>query len=418
MPALLWPKPFRYFSNVRFFLLSLCVILSLFVVVVAYFLYARTGNLLLQRVREQALAYADLIDHTKMWNYDYGGVYVEKKRGVESNGYLLKIGVNPDLKTTDGRTLTLRNHAIMIKEISVRSEQQDGPSFRIVSSHPLDPANTPDPVEMAALGMFSQGAHEMSRLVLDNPTGPIYRFLLPLHADKSCLECHATRIGDVLGALSITLTISELARETHFSQLLIIVAAVVIIGLVVGITYFLTWRLVIKLDEAQWRLKRLASTDELTGLNNRRHILARLEEEFERSIRLDQPLCVIMLDLDFFKKINDTWGHPFGDHVLKWVANRMNEVVRAYDIIGRIGGEEFVIISPGTTLDEALVLAERLRETIEQETIEHGEISITLTVSAGIVLMDKGDITSDDLIRRADAALYRAKQAGRNRVAI
>jgi diguanylate cyclase (GGDEF)-like protein len=416
MPSLLWPKPFRYFSSVRFFLLSLCVILSFFVIVVAYFLYARTGNLLLQRVREQSLAYADLIDHTKMWNYDYGGVYVEKKKGVESNSYLLRLGVRPDLKTIDGKTLTLRNHAIMIKEISVRSEQQEGPSFRIVSAHPLDPANTPDSLEMTALRKFGQGERELSRLILENPAGPIYRFLLPLRADKSCLECHATRIGDVLGALSITLTISELVRQTHLSQLLIIMTAIVIIGLVVGISYFLTWRLVINLDEAQRRLKQLASTDELTGLRNRRHIIARLDEEFERAVRLDQPLCVLMLDLDFFKKINDTWGHPFGDHVLKWVANRMNEVVRAYDIVGRIGGEEFLIISPGTTLDEAIVLAERLRETIEQETIRHGEVAITLTISAGIALMDKGDINGDDLIRRADAALYRAKQAGRNRV--
>lgn len=416
MPSLLWPKPFRYFSNVRFFLISLCVILSLFVVVVAYYIYARTGNLLLQRVREQSLAYADLIDHTKMWNYDYGGVYVEKKAGVQSNSYLSRLGVRPDLKTTDGKTLTLRNHAIMVKEISVRSEKQDGPSFRIVSAHPLDPANMPDPIETTALGKFGRGEREMSKLVLDNPSGPIYRFLLPLHADRSCLECHATRVGDVLGALSVTLTISELVRQTRLSQLLIVLTALVIIGLVVGITYFLTWRLVINLDEAQRRLKRLASTDELTGLRNRRHIIGRLDEEFERAGRLNQPLCVIMIDLDFFKKVNDTWGHPFGDHVLKWVANRMNEVVRAYDIVGRIGGEEFLIISPGTTLDEAVVLAERLRETVEQETIRHGEVAITLTISAGVVLMGKGDVSSDDLIRRADAALYRAKQAGRNQV--
>lgn len=416
--AVLWPKPFRYFSDVRLFLLILCIILSLFVVIVSFFLYERTGNLLLQRVREQALAYADLIDHTKMWNYDYGGVYVEKRKGVESNDYLLRIGVKPDLKTTDRRTLTLRNHAIMIKEISVRSEQQDGPSFRIVSAHPLDPANTPDAIEMTALRKFGQGNREMSQLVLQNPSGPIYRYLLPLHADKSCLECHATRIGDVLGALSITLTISELVRQTHLSQLLIVLAAILIIGLVVGITYFLTWRLVINLDEAQQRLKRLASTDELTGLRNRRHIMGRLEEEFERSNRLGEPLCIIMLDLDLFKKINDTWGHPFGDHVLKWVANRMNEVVRAYDVVGRIGGEEFLIISPSTTLGEAVVLAERLRETIEQETINHGGTVIPLTISAGIALMGKADINSDDLIRRADAALYRAKQAGRNRVVL
>ncbi len=416
MTPQIWPKPFNYYGNVKLFLISLCVILSLLVMVVAWLLHDRNEKLLLQRVKEQAMAYADLIEHVKMWNYDYGGVYVEKNKGVKSNSYLRKTGINPDIHTTDGRTLTLRNHAIMAKEISVRSQDQDGAAFRIVSAHPLDPSNIPDTLEIEGLRQFERGQQEFSQMVLTHNEEPLFRYVLPLRAEQSCLECHRIKVGEVLGALSITISISELVRQTQTSQLLIVLTALLIIGLIVSITYFLTWRLVISLDEAQHRLKRLASTDELTGLRNRRYMMKRLEEEYERSLRLGQELCVIMLDLDYFKKINDTWGHPFGDEVLKWVSNLMNEVVRTYDIIGRIGGEEFLIISPSTTLEEAVILAERLRKTVEQETLAADGNELTITISAGVALQYKAHGDSADLIRRADAALYRAKHAGRNRV--
>lgn len=416
MSLKMWPKPFYYFNNVRLFLISLCVILSLFIIIVAYFLYARADQLLFQRAQEQALAYADLIEHTKMWNYDYGGVYVVKNEGVQSNSYLLKLGINPDVRLADGRTLTLRNHAIMTKEISVRSEHS-GPSFRIVSAQPLDPRNAPDSSETAALGEFGRGRQEFFHL-LYNAENPEFRYVIPLRAETSCLECHTTTAGNILGALSITLPVSELVRQTQFSQLLIVLVTLVILGLVVGSSYFLTWRLVIDLDVAQRRLKRLASTDALTGLSNRRHMMKRLDEECERGLRLGEPLCIIMLDLDFFKKINDTWGHPFGDQVLKWTAKCMNDVVRSYDIVGRIGGEEFLIISPGTTLADAVILAERLRATIAQQPMEHGGKKISLTISAGVAVMTDDVNTGEDLINQADAALYRAKQSGRNRVMV
>lgn len=419
MSTHIWPKPFNYFSNVKLFLVSLCVILSLFVVAVAYFLYSRTDSLLLLRVREQAVAYSDLINHTKMWNYDYGGVYVEKKAGTDSNAYLKKLGINPDVRAEGGKTFTMRNHAIMIKEISLRSEKQDGVRFRITSLKPIDKDNTPDAMEREALGLFEKGKNEVYHLERQTVKGPLFHYLRPLYAEQSCLECHRSqgyKIGSVMGALSITIPVATLIRETDTDKLMIVAAAIGTIGLLLGITYFLTWRLVLNLDMAQKHLKRLASTDELTGLKNRRQIMKRLDEEYQRAIRLGEPLCLIMVDLDHFKKINDTYGHPFGDLVLKCVARHMKQALRSYDVLGRIGGEEFLVVSPGTTREEAVVLAQRLRSTVGKEKIAYEDKGVKITVSCGVAFLYKGDDNVEILLKRADSALYTAKQEGRNRV--
>jgi diguanylate cyclase (GGDEF)-like protein len=421
MLQFVWPKPFKHFSNVKLYLVSLSATLSLVIIAIAVFLYARADSHLLLRVKEQATAYADLINQAKMWNYDYGGVYVEKKGETESNAYLKKLGINPDLTTNMGKTLTLRNHAIMIKEISRRIERHDGVRFRITSLNPLDPSNTPDAVERGAIGLFEQGVKETYRMERDNGKGPLFRYLLPLHADQSCLECHVShgyKTGSVIGALSITIPIATLVRETDANKLLIVLVSLGTIGILISITYFLTWRLVINLDVAQLSLKKLASTDELTDLKNRRHIMKRLDEEYQRACRLEAPLSLIMLDIDHFKKINDSFGHPFGDQVLKCVADRMKETLRSYDILGRIGGEEFLIVSPGTTEAEAIVLAERVRSNIGNSSIVEGDKEVSITVCAGVALLSEADDSAEMLLKRADKALYKAKQEGRNRVVL
>lgn len=415
----IWPKPFKYFDHVRLFLISLCAIISLIAGGLFLYLYSRTDDLMLQRVQEQAADYADLLLHMKMWNFDYGGVYVEKKGKVESNSYLLRLGINPDMKAEGGRIFTVRNHAIMINEISRRSEQQDGVKFHITSLKPLDPHNAPDGYERMALQKFAQGAREMHRI--EGERLPTFRYLRPLYADQSCLECHTTqgyKIGSVIGAISITIPMDKPLRETNTNKMLILLAAVITVGSLVGTSYFLTWRLVIKLSEVQNHLKKQATTDELTGLNNRRQIMKRLEEEFHRALRLDGPLCLIILDIDYFKWINDTYGHPFGDLVLKGAADSMQASVRSYDIVGRVGGEEFMVIAPDTSLDEAVILAERVKRTVGDDKFGNGCNKVSITVSAGVTVMDTRDLSVDSLLKRADDALYKAKQEGRDRVAV
>ena len=417
----IWPKPFLYFGNVRLFLISLCVIIALFLTGIFFALYSETDDLIIQRMHEQAINYADLLRHTKDWNYNYGGVYVEKRPGVESNRYLLGLGIDPDVHTEHGRVFTMRNHAIMIDEISRQIERHEGIRFRAVSLKPLSPANAPDPTEHAALLLFKNGTKEFHRTATDEKGKPIYRYILPLYVEGSCLECHRTQgyhVGSVIGAISITIPIAGMLDEMKANRKLIILSGILTISLLVGIIYFLTWRLVIKLDETQNKLKMQASTDELTGLKNRRHIMKRLSEEFERATRLNDSLCIIIFDIDHFKRINDTYGHLCGDQVLKKVALQMSDNLRRYDSIGRIGGEEFLVIMPEASIQDATVLAERLLQTVRSDQFGDGTCSFAITVSAGIASLAAADKNVSSLIKRADSALYKAKENGRDRAEV
>lgn len=411
--------PMLHFKRLESFLISLCIIISIFIAAIFVFLDNTTSRLMLQRVREQAVTYLDLINHTKKWNFDYGGVYVEKKSGVTSNIYLEKLGINPDIRCEDERVLTIRNHAIMTFEISHQSERAEGVTFRLTSLWPLDPANTPDPFEQNGLKLFSREKREHYEVITD-PARPLFRYISPLYAEESCLGCHrglAVRPGEILGAVSISIPIKGLLTETRHTRLVILMSAVSLIGVLIAITYFMTLRLARDLKNAQARLQSMALTDELTGLNNRRQVLARLEEEFQRAIRLNESICLISLDIDHFKTINDTHGHPFGDLVLKRVAERMQGSVRPYDIVGRFGGEEFLIVAPASPPDEAVSLAGRIIAAIGAEAVIEGKVRVTVTASAGVAVISPSDTEIDDLLKRADRALYQAKAEGRNRVA-
>jgi len=166
-------------------------------------------------------------------------------------------------------------------------------------------------------------------------------------------------------------------------------------------------------------LLKLSNTDPLTQLFNRRFLTEALDRELTRSTRTNTPLALIMLDIDHFKKVNDTYGHQRGDLVLKRVANVLHAGLREYDIAARFGGEEFAIILPGTTLDQASEAAERIRQGCADISFTDELASLSLTVSLGVAAFPHSSIRHiDDLIREADYALYRAKRSGRNRVSL
>lgn len=176
-----------------------------------------------------------------------------------------------------------------------------------------------------------------------------------------------------------------------------------------------------ELRQAQWEMERLAFSDPLTGLHNRRAFMQRLEEECQRSQRQQHPVSVILLDLDEFKAVNDSRGHEAGDHALQRVAELIGDTCRISDVAGRIGGEEFAVLLPGSFLEGARRLAERLRQCIEQAPIEcPQQAPFHVSASIGVVGPsaggELGQAEPSDLLRRADGALYRAKAAGRNRV--
>ncbi len=172
-----------------------------------------------------------------------------------------------------------------------------------------------------------------------------------------------------------------------------------------------------ELERANEQLRQLSVTDGLTGLYNHRHVHQLLHDEHERSKRTGEPIAVVMLDLDRFKQLNDTHGHPTGDIVLAQTARILEETAREVDMIGRYGGEEFIAILPGADETAAALFAERVRSTVERHEYRDGDKRIRMTVSAGVASAKGGKLTRpDDLIRQADRALYRAKDLGRNRV--
>lgn len=178
-----------------------------------------------------------------------------------------------------------------------------------------------------------------------------------------------------------------------------------------------------KLNEANRKLNILATTDSLTGVLNRRQLMSRLGDEVLRASREKKHFCMIMIDIDHFKMVNDTLGHTTGDSVLIEITDRIKAELRPYDIIGRYGGEEFLIGIPGANTETGRKVAERIRASICKKPFHAGNKELDITASLGITSAiptgNKKDLIHlpEDMIERADSALYRAKNAGRNRVA-
>jgi diguanylate cyclase (GGDEF)-like protein len=172
-----------------------------------------------------------------------------------------------------------------------------------------------------------------------------------------------------------------------------------------------------QLLEANERLRHMSQTDGLTGLDNRRNLEERIDEMFEHARRLKEPFACVMCDLDRFKSVNDEYGHQAGDAVLKQFARILRDEVREIDRAGRYGGEEFMLLLPGTVLDAAVTFAERVRKHVEAHTFSFDQTSIKRTASFGVSAWPHPRISNcDGLMRAADDALYVAKESGRNRV--
>ena len=172
-----------------------------------------------------------------------------------------------------------------------------------------------------------------------------------------------------------------------------------------------------QLLEANERLRHMSRTDGLTGLDNRRYIEQQLDMMYAHSERLGEPLSCVMCDIDRFKSVNDEYGHHAGDAVLKQFALLLLQEAREIDRVGRYGGEEFVILLPGTVLDAAVTFAERVRKQIEDHTFSFDGGTLKRTASFGVAAWPHPRITTcEGIMRRADDALYVAKETGRNRV--
>jgi diguanylate cyclase (GGDEF)-like protein len=188
-----------------------------------------------------------------------------------------------------------------------------------------------------------------------------------------------------------------------------------VLAVAVMVCLLLISGLVAHLMDAGVEQHRAATRDFLTGLHNRRYAMTRAEMELARATRKPGPVCVLMLDIDHFKQVNDTHGHDGGDQVLKFFAQLLTRTVRQQDLVARIGGEEFLILLPDTDLPGAQQMANRLLQALRNSTVEYAGQRFDVTCSLGVCAWQGPGESVQDLLIRADRLLYQAKQQGRDR---
>lgn len=222
--------------------------------------------------------------------------------------------------------------------------------------------------------------------------------------------------NSILGCFEVYMNITGYREQIRHGVVLVTSLLVLVLGAVFGFSYMLIRGGIGQLKESQTRLKLVGITDPLTGIHNRGNLMKRGEEEFERVKRNARPLGCIMIDLDHFKRLNDTRGHVAGDSVLIAVAESLRKSVRPYDVVGRYGDEEFLVLLPDSPFEQNVVVANRICELIRDTPLELEGVLQSVTVSLGVACFTKADRSLNDLIKRADEGLNKAKSDGGNRV--
>jgi diguanylate cyclase (GGDEF)-like protein len=373
-------------------------------------------NLVQQQRETLALAYNTAITLYekdllyRRWAAGHGGVYVPVTAATPPSPYLSHLPER-DIQTPSGRRLTLINPAYMTRQVYELAQEIGQPQGHLHSLKPLRPENVPDPWETAALNGFEQGQTE-GRGIEKLDGKEVFRLMRPFITEKSCLACHAGqgyRVGEIRGGISLAVPMASL-RQAQGPMKVALVGGHGLLWLlgVVGIVVAVS-----NLEKAHLRIITLVNTDSLTRLANRRFFIDFMAKAMAFAKRHEQALSVIMADLDNFKSVNDTYGHQAGDQVLAAFGQVMQASVRKEDLAARFGGEEFILMLPGTTLEDATFLGERLRESLEN--LAFPPLKTRVTASFGIAQYQPDD-TFETLVKRADEALYAAKAAGRNRV--
>ena len=404
----------------RKFLIGATIIITMVISAIFVAFNMRAEELTVSMIHQQAKSLFRQVILIRRWVTGYGGVYVELKPGVDPNPFLTSL---PGLKINivdkeSSKQYTLKNPGLVTREMSQLSSESEGYSFHVSSLKPVNvQTNSPDNFERASLLKFEQGALETYG-VEKRPTGPVYRYMAPLPYENPCNKCHSHqgyKVGDIRGGISITIPMKDVVAKMRVNRLLTAASAVLVLGLLLGALSFINQRFLRALREAQHKLVTMATIDALTGLLNRRAGLERVVEEISRHNRSGHPLACLLMDIDRFKKVNDTYGHQAGDEVLAAFGSILNSQTRKHDIVCRYGGEEFLILLPDTPQDAALATAEKIRQTTsDMQTVFEGRI-ITITTSIGLTLMRHNE-SAEAMIARTDAALYEAKEQGRNRV--
>ncbi|WP_072681789.1 diguanylate cyclase [Arcobacter sp. LA11] len=390
-------------------------------------------------LKQEAIAHFQNMIDTRIWNAEHGGIYVKANSSLELNKYLK----DNHTFTKDNELLIKINPAWMTRQISEIANKNGKYYYKITSLNPINPNNKADAFETEALNYFKTNKNEKYYTRIEDNS---FNFMGSLEVKRACLECHAEQdyvLGDVRGGLRVTIPIDNYNEKIMLikSNSLSLTAAVIFIALFISVVvvYFInsiykrqeTIELLntnledkIKnrteeLEASVKKLNELATIDFLTKIPNRRYFFELGNKLFSLAKRDKTELSLIIIDVDFFKKINDEYGHFIGDEVLKVVSQTIQNTIRSSDLVARIGGEEFIVLLNETSCDGAYIIAEKLRKIVEEENYTSEAFDISITISMGIsCLNNKDDNELDDILIRADEALYSSKRNGRNRVSI
>ena len=387
---------------------------------------------------EQASTLFNNIVTLRKWNSDHGAIYVKAYNGIQPNPYLK----DNHTYTKDNELLIKINPAWMTRQISELSNKKEKYYFKITSLQPINPNNAPDNFEKTALENMKRNKSKEVYTSLENDK---FNFMGALKVEPSCLECHTTQgynIGDTMGGLRVSIPIDNYLHNMEIvdskTELLYLITILTSIVFILLITYTvnsiyvrelnilkLNKTLEVKVNQrtkelknANKKLLEISSVDFLTNIPNRRYFFEVGNKSFHLAKREKHPLSIIYIDIDHFKSINDNYGHNIGDEILKLVSSKMNKLIRKSDILARTGGEEFTILLNNTDKENAFILAEKLRTTIENSCYRDKEFEIQVTISLGISELQNDDEELDSIISRADKALYRAKNESRNKTVI
>ncbi len=454
----------------------LTVLLGLLVsgiLITVYYLYYEQGQLERLLLKQSRFVF-NQIQIARHWNAEHGGVYVVLEEGEEPNPYLYKVSpspgvkadIEPELIDQEGRRLGLINPATMTRQLSVKSELHSDISFHLTSLKLINPANKPDVFEKASLLAFENGALEKTQYS-EKKGLPYFRYMAPLKINQNCLRCHGFQgyqVGDIRGGISVTIPMSEELKfsyrkrgETFAFVIFIYISTILLLS-------FSIRRLVSKplneltkmggnigegklaasaLFNANDEMGRLSNVliesdlslqsekeklrshaddmqqkalyDSLTVLPNRLLFFDRLAGALKQAERTSFAVAVLFIDLDRFKPINDELGHEMGDILLVEVAARLNSCVRKQDTVARIGGDEFAIVLSHIEAendDWAIVAQKIIFELSRAFMLNKNEYFIGCSV--GVSEFPGDGHEPEELLRKADEAMYAVKHSGRN----
>ncbi len=380
-------------------------------------------------IREAKTLFENIVT-MRIWNASYDGVYVKPNSKIEPNPYL----IDNIILSENNETLIKINPAWMTRQISEISNKRNHHYFKITSLNPINPNNAPDEFEKEALKFFETNRQEKYYYNFEDKLN----FMGALTVEKGCLNCHNEQgynIGDIRGGIRVSLSLDLYKKEIEriMERRWIIVIIITVISLIGFLLLYLfmrankkyendmlelnkTLEFKVKLRTKELELlnktlKTQAITDSLTGIYNRNMFNTILVTRSEEAKKFDKPLSLIMFDIDYFKKINDNYGHQAGDVILKELTKLIGLHIRKDDVFVRWGGEEFMLLL-NLKLEIALSVAENLRKVVENYDFSKVK-KITCSFGVGEYKLSQ---TLDEFVRVTDDALYLAKSNGRNRV--